>query len=60
MLSSVFNVGDRPHVRLGDVHPPATLPPAHVSRLARSLGGRCDFTVQVAGYGSGGCSLGMA
>lgn len=57
VLASVFNATGGSHVRRGDVHAPGSLPPAAVSQLARAAGGRCDFTVEVAGYGKGSFSL---
>lgn len=57
VLSSVFNANGGNHIRRGQVHAPGHLPPAPVSQLARAVGGRCDFAVEVAGYGKGNFSL---
>lgn len=57
VLASVFNAEGHPHVRRGAVHGPGQLPPVEVSELARAAMGRRDFTIDVAGYGTGQLAL---
>ncbi len=57
VLASVFNHEGHPHVRRGQVYGPGHLPPVEVSELAQALMGRRDFSIEVAGYGSGKLAL---
>lgn len=54
VVSSLFNVGDAPHLRLDSVHDSGAGPlPGDVATLLRSYGPRLDATVDVRGYGTG-------
>jgi len=54
VFSSLFNVGDAPHLRLDTVHDSGAGPlPADVAGPLRSYGPRLDVSVDVQGYGSG-------
>lgn len=53
VMAAVFNAEGAVHVKLRDVHPSGTrIPPAVHIRLV-PLGRREDFTVDIAGYGTG-------
>lgn len=53
VLSSVWNVPNHPHTRLGTVHEPGSTLPPHVARVLTSLGRRTDLRVGIGGYGDG-------
>jgi hypothetical protein len=57
ILAGLFNVSDRPHVKVYAVHLPADLPAADVSARLRAFGKRSDLEVSVAGYGAGRLSM---
>ena len=60
ILSALFNMPNRPHLKLYAMHAPGALPPADVSAQLRAFGKREDLTVQVDGYGQGRLSLVLA
>lgn len=51
VLSSVFNVGNAPHVRLYDMYGPNAAIPADVAAVAGLAGSRMDIRLKIAGYG---------
>lgn len=57
ICASLFNAEGLPHLRLYQVYAPGKLPPADVSACARTLGGRLDLAVEIAGYGKGRLSV---
>lgn len=57
VLSSVFNTPEATHVRLGKVYTSEENPPAELSQWLAAPTGRVDFTMNIAGYGSGPFSL---
>lgn len=57
IVAALFNVGTNPHVRLTGVHDPGAPFPSHVAEAARTLAGRLDLEVDVAGYGGGRLAL---
>jgi hypothetical protein len=57
ILSALFNLPERPHLRLSTVHTPGSPPPPDVSAQLRVFGKREDLKIDVAGYGSGRLSL---
>ncbi|HLV03302.1 hypothetical protein [uncultured Georgenia sp.] len=58
VLSSLFNVGNAPHLRLDTVHDSGTGPlPADVAGWLRSYGPRLDVAVDVQGYATGLLSI---
>jgi hypothetical protein len=57
ILTGLFNLPDRPHLKLYKVHLPGELPAADVSATLRAFGKRSDLEVSVAGYGRGRFSV---
>ena len=57
ILAGLFNLSDRPHVKLYALHVPGELPPADLCARLREYGMRDDLTIDVAGYGGGRVSL---
>ncbi len=54
VASSLFNVGDAPHLRLDSVHDSGSAPlPGDIASWLRSYGPRLDVQVDVSGYGTG-------
>lgn len=53
ILSALFNLPGHPHTKLYSVSYPGDVPPSDISARLRSIGGRLDLTVSVAGYGKG-------
>jgi hypothetical protein len=60
VVGVLLNVTGAPHVKLYSVVFPGDLPPADISELLNSLGGRLDLNVAVPGYGLGALSLVLA
>jgi hypothetical protein len=58
--SALENVVEVLNVKLYSVVFPGDLPPADISELLNSLGGRLDLNVEVPGYGLGALSLVLA
>ena len=57
VLTTLFNRGDGPHVRLHALHRDGAEVPTDVVSHLRALGNRLDLSVEVAGYGKGTLSL---
>jgi hypothetical protein len=57
ILTALFNVPERPHLKMYAVHLPGELPAADVSASLRAFGKRSDLEVTVAGYGTGKLSI---
>jgi len=57
VLTTLFNSGGGPHVKLHTVHRDGAEVPTDVVSHLQALGNRLDLTVEVAGYGSGVLSL---
>ena len=60
ILAALFNLPDRPHLKLHRMHEPGEFPPADVSAVLRSFAGREDLRIQVGGYGGGRIALVLA
>lgn len=57
ILAGLFNLPDRPHVKLYALHVPGMPLPTDISAQLRTYGKREDLKVEVAGYASGRLSL---
>jgi hypothetical protein len=57
VLTSVFNVGTNPHVKIASMYAPGADFPGDIDQVVRRLTGRLDLTVNVDGYGSGRLAL---
>ena len=60
VLTSVFNTGDNPHVKITTMHGPGTAFPGDVSDVVRRLVGRLDLVIDIDGYGKGRLALVVA
>lgn len=57
VLTSVFDVGTNPHVKIASMYAPGTGFPGDIDQVVRRLTGRLDLTVNIDGYGSGRLAL---
>ena len=57
IAAALMNAEHSPHVKLYAVHPPSSVPPAHVVAMSKTLGRRLDLELGVGGYGRGRFSL---
>jgi hypothetical protein len=57
ILAALFNLPDRPHLKLSAVHLPGSPPPVDISARLRAFGKREDVRIDVAGYGDGRLSV---
>lgn len=57
IMSALFTMPGRPHLKLSGVQAPGELPAADVSVRLRAFGRRMDLTVDVGGYGEGRLSV---
>src|SRR4029079_2736892 len=56
ILAALFNLSDRPHVKLYALHVPGELPPADLCAQLREYGMRDDLNIDTAGDGGGNTS----
>lgn len=60
ILSALFNLPEKPHLKLFATHLPGAPPPIDICAQLRAFGKREDLNIEVAGYGSGRLSVVLA
>lgn len=57
ICASLLNAEGLPHVRLYDMYAPGRIPSSELTNCTRTMGGRLDLRVDIAGYGAGRFSV---
>lgn len=60
VMARLLNSAQTPHVRLREVYPPGSEPPADAARLWAQPADRRGFDVEIQGYGSGRLGVAVA